>query len=455
MKEGGKMELNSNILSNLCNEFKEYNNINPADFKKYQVKCGLRNEDGTGVMAGLTCICNIRGYVVDDGERVPVEGTLNYRGISVNDIVNGCIRDNRFGFEEVIWLLLFGELPSKSTLDMFCQVLDENRALPESFAEDMIMKAPSRNIMNKLARSVLALYSYDDDPDNIDIKNVLAQCISIIAKIPGIMAYAYQVKRRFFDGESMFVHPLKPGLSTAETILRSIRNDTIFTDEEAKLLDLCLILHADHGGGNNSTFTTRVLTSSHTDTYSTLSAAIGSLKGPRHGGANLKVSEMLEYMMKEVPADADDSVIRDYLIRLVRREAGDRSGLIYGMGHAVYTMSDPRAVILKEQAQKVVAGTELEREFELLKKIERLAPGVLNEVKGNDKMICANVDLYSGLIYRALHIPSDLFTPLFAVARMPGWCAHRLEELTTGGRIIRPAYKAVSKNRKYISLNDR
>lgn len=218
---------------------------------------------------------------------------------------------------------------------------------------------------------------------------------------------------------------------------------------------MCLILHADHGGGNNSTFTTRVLTSSHTDTYSTLSAAIGSLKGPRHGGANLKVSEMLEYMMKEVPADADDSVIRDYLIRLVRREAGDRSGLIYGMGHAVYTMSDPRAVILKEQAQKVVAGTELEREFELLKKIERLAPGVLNEVKGNDKMICANVDLYSGLIYRALHIPSDLFTPLFAVARMPGWCAHRLEELTTGGRIIRPAYKAVSKNRKYISLNDR
>ena len=449
------MELNNNILSNLCNEFKEYNNINPDDYKKYQVKCGLRNEDGTGVMAGLTCICNIKGYVVDDGEKVPVEGRLNYRGINLEDIVNGCINEKRFGFEEVIWLLLFGELPDKDTLEMFRGIISENRELPENFAEDMIMKAPSRNIMNKLSRSVLALYSYCDDPDNIELPNVLAQSISIIAKLPVIMAHAYQVKRRYFDQQSMFLHPLKPELSTSETILRAIRADTEFTEEEARLLDLCLMVHADHGGGNNSTFTTRVLTSSHTDTFATLSAAIGSLKGPRHGGANLKVSEMIGHMMDEIPNIYDDSQIKDYLAKIVRKEVGDKSGLIYGMGHAVYTISDPRAVILKREAQKVAVGTDLEREYHLLDSIERLAPAVLNEIKGTDKAVCANVDLYSGLIYRSLGIPSDLFTPLFAVARMPGWCAHRLEELSTGGRIIRPAYKAVSKNRKYVPMSER
>ena len=449
------MELNNNILSNLCNEFKEYNNINPDDYKKYQVKCGLRNEDGTGVMAGLTCICNIKGYVVDDGEKVPVEGRLNYRGINLEDIVNGCINEKRFGFEEVIWLLLFGELPDKDTLEMFRGIISENRELPENFAEDMIMKAPSRNIMNKLSRSVLALYSYCDDPDNIELPNVLAQSISIIAKLPVIMAHAYQVKRRYFDQQSMFLHPLKPELSTSETILRAIRADTEFTEEEARLLDLCLMVHADHGGGNNSTFTTRVLTSSHTDTFATLSAAIGSLKGPRHGGANLKVSEMIGHMMDEIPNIYDDSQIKDYLAKIVRKKVGDKSGLIYGMGHAVYTISDPRAVILKREAQKVAVGTDLEREYHLLDSIERLAPAVLNEIKGTDKAVCANVDLYSGLIYRSLGIPSDLFTPLFAVARMPGWCAHRLEELATGGRIIRPAYKAVSKNRKYVPMSER
>ena len=449
------MELNNNILSNLCNEFKEYNNINPDDYKKYQVKCGLRNEDGTGVMAGLTCICNIKGYVVDDGEKVPVEGRLNYRGINLEDIVNGCINEKRFGFEEVIWLLLFGELPDKDTLEMFRGIISENRELPENFAEDMIMKAPSRNIMNKLSRSVLALYSYCDDPDNIELPNVLAQSISIIAKLPVIMAHAYQVKRRYFDQQSMFLHPLKPELSTSETILRAIRADTEFTEEEARLLDLCLMVHADHGGGNNSTFTTRVLTSSHTDTFATLSAAIGSLKGPRHGGANLKVSEMLGHMMDEIPNIYDDNQIKDYLAKIVRKEVGDKSGLIYGMGHAVYTISDPRAVILKREVQKVAVGTDLEREYHLLDSIERLAPAVLNEIKGTDKAVCANVDLYSGLIYRSLGIPSDLFTPLFAVARMPGWCAHRLEELATGGRIIRPAYKAVSKNRKYVPMSER
>ncbi|MBQ2318966.1 MAG: citrate synthase, partial [Clostridia bacterium] len=438
----------------LCNEFKEYNNISPTDYKKYQVKCGLRNEDGTGVMAGLTSVCNIKGYVVDDGERVPVDGVLNYRGINVNDIIKGCADDKRLGFEEVVWLLLFGALPDKDTLNMFRAVLADNRELPQNFAEDMIMKAPSRNIMNKLARSVLALYSYDDDPDNIDIKNVLGQCISVIAKLPIIMSHAYQVKRRYFDSKSMFIHPLQPELSTAETILRSIRANRQYTEEEARLLDLCLILHADHGGGNNSTFTTRVLTSSHTDTYATLSAAIGSLKGPRHGGANLKVSEMLNYMMKELP-DIEDDTVKDYLAKIVRKEAADKSGLIYGMGHAVYTKSDPRAVILKKEAEKVAVGTELEKEYRLLEKIEKFSPDVLNGIKGTDKTICANVDLYSGLVYRSLKIPPDLFTPLFAVARMSGWCAHRLEELATCKKIIRPAYKAVAKNQIYIPMNER
>ncbi len=448
------MELNSNILSNLCNEFKEYDNISSADYKKYQVKCGLRNDDGTGVMAGLTCVCNVKGYVVDDGERIPVDGVLNYRGINVEDIVAGCVKDKRLGFEEVVWLLLFGNLPDAATLDMFRAVIADNRELPANFAEDMIMKAPSRNIMNKLSRSVLALYSYDDDPDNIELSNVLAQCISVIAKLPVIMSHAYQVKRRYYDSSSMFIHPLKPELSTAETILRSIRANKKYTDEEARLLDLCLILHADHGGGNNSTFTTRVLTSSQTDTYATLAAAIGSLKGPRHGGANLKVAEMINCMLNELTEITDDSV-KDYLARIIRKEAGDKSGLIYGMGHAVYTKSDPRAAILKREAERVAVGTELEREYQLLEKIERLSPIVLNNAKGTNRTICANVDLYSGLVYRSLHIPSELFTPLFAVARMAGWCAHRLEELATCKKIIRPAYKAVSSSQEYTPIDKR
>ncbi|MBQ2422898.1 MAG: citrate synthase, partial [Clostridia bacterium] len=287
------------------------------------------------------------------------------------------------------------------------------------------------------------------------LSNVLGQCISIIAKLPVIMSHAYQVKRRYFDQSSMYIHTLKPQLSTAETILRAIRADKKYTEEEARLLDLCLIVHADHGGGNNSTFTTRVLTSSHTDTFATLSAAIGSLKGPRHGGANLKVAEMLEHMTAVISDPTDEAAVKDYLAKIVRKEVGDKSGLIYGMGHAVYTISDPRAVILKEEARKVAEGTELEREFLLLDAIERLSPGVLNEIKGSNRAICANVDLYSGLIYRSLGIPSDLFTPLFAVARMAGWCAHRMEELANGGRIIRPAYKSVSNNVVYVPMNER
>lgn len=449
------MELNNNILSNLCNEFKEYNNINPDDYKKYQVKCGLRNEDGTGVMAGLTCICNIKGYVVDDGEKVPVEGRLNYRGINLEDIVNGCINEKRFGFEEVIWLLLFGELPDKDTLEMFRGIISENRELPENFAEDMIMKAPSRNIMNKLSRSVLALYSYCDDPDNIELPNVLAQSISIIAKLPVIMAHAYQVKRRYFDQQSMFLHPLKPELSTSETILRAIRADTEFTEEEARLLDLCLMVHADHGGGNNSTFACRVLSSTGTDTYSAIAAGIGSLKGPKHGGANIKVMEMFEDLKRHCPDWQDEDALRAYLEGLLRGEGFDHTGLIYGMGHAVYSVSDPRAVILKSFVEQLSSEKGCHDEYQLYATVERLAGEVIAKNRKIYKGVCANVDFYSGFVYRMLGLPVDLFTPIFAIARIAGWSAHRMEELINCRKIIRPEYLSVSERQNYVPLEKR
>lgn len=449
------MDISMDVLSSLCNEFKKYNHIDSEDFEKYHVKRGLRNEDGTGVMAGLTQICNVRGYVVDDGELQPVAGQLNYRGISVEDIVKGCCTEDRFGFEEVIWLLLFGFLPDKQKLAWFKDVLAECRELPEYFAEDMIIKAPSQNIMNKLARSVLALYSYDNDPEGSSIENIMRQCIELIAKLPTIMVYAYQVKRRHYDGKSMFFHPINHNHSTAEFVLSSIRADRAFTDQEAKLLDICMLLHADHGGGNNSTFTTRVISSSGTDTYSAISAAIGSLKGPKHGGANIKVMEQLEYMKANISNWRDDGEIRDYLAKQLRRQAGDGSGLVYGMGHAVYTVSDPRAVILKAKAREVTEMNGLEGEFLLLDAVERLTPQVLAELKGTEVSMCANVDLYSGLVYQSLGISSDLFTPLFAISRIPGWCAHRMEEITTSNRIIRPAYKAVSHKKEYTLLADR
>ena len=442
-------------LSSLCEEFKKNNRIKPSDYEKYHVKRGLRNEDGTGVMAGLTSICNVRGYVIDDGERIPVAGKLNYRGISIEDIIAGCDRDNRFGFEEVTWLLLFGDLPSKEKLDWFRGVLADARELPQYFAEDMIIKAPSKNIMNKLSRSVLALYSYDSDPDNTCFENVLSQCIGLIAKLPVIMSYAYQVKRRYYDGKSMFFHPIDPNHSTAECILSSIRPDRAFSEKEAMLLDRCLMLHADHGGGNNSTFTTRVLSSSGTDTYGTLSAAISSLKGPKHGGANIKVMEMVHDIKSHVDNINDEGQVKDYLIKIIKKEANDNSGLIYGMGHAIYTLSDPRAVQIKKMAQDLAQEGNLYNEFCLLNIIEKLTPELMAEFKGINKAMCANVDLYSGLVYTALGVPEDLLTPIFATARISGWCAHRLEEITTGGKIMRPAYKAVWKEQPYIELADR
>ncbi len=429
--------------------------IEPADFKKYDIKRGLRNSDGTGVMAGLTKVCSVEGYVISDGEKIPKEGKLYYRGIDINKIVDACIAENRFGYEEVAYLLLFGSLPKKENLEAFNEILSMSRELPDDFTEDMIMKAPSANIMNKMARSVLAMYSYDSNPDSTDTANVIRQSVQLIAQLPVIMAYAYQVKRRAFYHKSMYLHPLVPGLSTAETVLRSIRSDKKYTDDEAKLLDLCLMLHADHGGGNNSAFATRVVTSSGTDTYSAIAAAIGALKGPKHGGANIKVSEMAGMMLEKINDPGNDAEVKDCLVNVLRKKSGDGSGLVYGMGHAVYTKSDPRAKILRAKAEEFSAGTDFEREFTLLSAIERLTPEVFAEVKGSDKAMCANVDLYSGLVYKILRIPEDLYTPIFTLARISGWSAHRLEELLTGGRIIRPAYKNIGKSIEYVPIADR
>jgi len=439
----------------LCDELKIYSSVAPEYFDRFEVKRGLRNRDGSGVMAGLTKVCAVEGYYIDDGERKPVEGHLTYRGIDINDLVDGCIKENRFGYEEVVWLLLFGHLPTRSQLEDFNKLLSDSRELPEDFIEDMIMKAPSPNIMNKLERSVLSLYSYDSNPDDISIENVLRQSVQLVAQLPTIMTYAYQVKRRYYLEKSMYLHPIKPGLSTAETILYNTRSNRQFTDEEAKLLDLCLMIHAEHGGGNNSAFATRVLTSSGTDTYAAISAGIGSLKGPRHGGANLKVAEMMNFLKADVTDITDEGQVADFLKKIINREAGDKSGLVYGMGHAVYTLSDPRQVILKREALKLAEEKGFGDEFKALDLIEKLTPEIFASEKHNNKKICANVDLYSGLIYQMLGIPEDLYTPLFAIARVAGWSAHRIEELISGNRVIRPAYKNMAVPKEYAPIDER
>lgn len=447
--------VSQDYISSLCGELEKNNSIKPGDFQKYRVKRGLRNPDGTGVMAGLSHVSSVEGYYILDNERIPKEGKLSYRGYDIKDIIADCVADNRFGFEEVVWLLIFGSLPSKDQIAEIRDVLGKSRALPDEFIEDMIMKHPSKDIMNKMARCVMSLYSYDENPDDISTPNVLRQSLQLIAQFPTMMNSAYQIKRRAFYNKSMYLHPIKPELSTAESILRLLRSDKQYTDEEAKLLDICLMIHADHGGGNNSTFSTRVLTSSGTDTYSAITAGLGSLKGPRHGGANIKVAHQMEYIMENLDDSTDDAQVRDMLAKIMKKEAGDGSGLIYGMGHAVYTLSDPRAVILKRSAKKLAFDHGFEKEFMTLDAIERLTPQVFAEIKGVEKPMCANVDLYSGLVYRVLGIPEDLYTPLFATARVAGWCAHRLEELTTSSKIMRPAYKSVTKYRAYTPLDKR
>ena len=450
-----KIVIDDSTKAKLCKEFIENNTIKPEYYDKYNVKRGLRNADGTGVVAGVTNICNVHGYVVNEGEKQPVDGELYYRGYNVTELVKNVIAENRFGYEETVFLLLIGRLPTQDELNLFNKVLGDNRNLPDGFFEDMILKAPSKNIMNKMARSVLALYSYEEWPESMTPEDEMATAISIIAKMPIILVDAYQVKRRTYDGKSMFMHPVRPEETTAQTVLSLLREDRAYTDEEAKLLDIMLMLHAEHGGGNNSTFACRVLTSSGTDPYSAYSAAIGSLKGPRHGGANGKVLEMLDCIMANVNNWDDDGEIADFLAKILKGEANDGSGLIYGMGHAVYTISDPRAVILKENAMRLAKGTEFEGQFKLLEAIERLSPEVYAKVTGKQKIMCANVDLYSGLCYRLLKRPEEAATPLFAVSRMAGWCAHRFEEIVTGKRIIRPAYKSVVKPDKYLPISQR
>ncbi|NLI62578.1 MAG: citrate/2-methylcitrate synthase [Methanosarcinaceae archaeon] len=434
---------------------KKNNVISIEDFEFYNVKRGLRNADGSGVVAGLTRICNVHGYIIDEGDVCPVEGKLTYRGYDIYDLVNACIEENRHGFEETIYLLLTGELPTESQLEAFNSVLSDFRELPDNFLEDVLIKNPSDNIMNMMARAILYLYAYDLNPEDESMENILLQSIKIIAMMPTIMVNAYQVKRRQYDNKSSYFHPPKTDHSMAESILYALRPDRVFTAEEARLLDICLILHADHGGGNNSSFAARVLSSAGTDTYSAIAAALGSLKGTKHGGANAKVEEMIRYIKDGVSDWEDEAEITEFLEKIMKKEAGDGSGLIYGMGHAIYTLSDPRAVILRENARSIAESKGMAAEFRLLESIEKLAPEVFYKMKGRGKTICANVDLYSGFVYRCLGIPSDLFTPIFAVARVAGWCAHRIEEIYTGGRIIRPAYKSLSENPKYIPISKR
>ncbi len=450
-----KMFSNADI-QNLCRDLQKNSQIDQQLYHKFHIKRGLRRSDGTGVLAGITNICNVHGYVVNEGEVEAIPGELIYRGYDIYDLVHNVSKENRYGYEETAYLLLFGKLPTADQLEAFQHYLSMQRPLPSGFVVDMMMKAPSKNIMNKLARSILSLYSYyDADCESTSLEDEMRTAISLIAKMPIIMVNAYQVKRRHFDNQTLYMHPIRPEEQTAETILSMLRPDREYTKEEAQLLDCLLMIHAEHGGGNNSTFTCRVLTSSGTDAYSAYSSAVCALKGPKHGGANIKVSSMLEDFKANVKHWENEGEVADHIRKVLRKEAGDGSGLIYGMGHAVYTLSDPRAVILKKKAFKLAQGKEIEAEFQLLDTIERLTPVIMKEEKGTEKTFCANVDMYSGLVYRMLRIPEELYTPLFAVSRMAGWSAHRMEELMTGGRIIRPAYKAIPKKRKYIPISER
>jgi len=424
-------------------------------YSQFGVKRGLRNADGTGVLAGLTSIGEVHGYVIDEGAKSPVEGKLRYRGIDVEDIVANCRAEKRFGFEEAAFLLMFGFLPTRELLEEFKKDLARYRQLPKEFTEDMILKAPSKNIMNKLARSVLALYSYDDNPDDISVPNLLKQSLSLIARFPVLIANSYACKRHYFDNQSLILHNPVPEYSTAQNFLHLIRPDNKFSALEAEILDLTLILQAEHGGGNNSAFAVHVLSSTGTDTYSAIAAAVGSLKGPKHGGANYKMMSQMNEIKANVENWEDRDEIYEYLKKILRKEAGDGKGLIYGLGHAVYTISDPRAVILKERAAYLAKQTGHEKEFALYSAIEELGPIAFKEIKGVEKPICANIDFYSGFVYQMLGIPQELFTPIFAMARIVGWCAHRIEEITTSNRIIRPAYKSAIKRLSYTPIDKR
>lgn len=442
-------------IENLTEVCKEHTSLDLSLYAKYDVKRGLRDINGKGVLAGLTQVSNVKATKIVDGKEVPCAGSLSYRGYDIKDLTRGFIEDDRYGFEEVTYLLLFGSLPDKKQLADFTQLLANQRSLPTNFVRDVIMKAPSKDIMNGLSRSVLTLYSYDTNPDDTSLPNVLRQCLNLISVFPLLSVYGYQAYNHYIKDKSLYIHNPKKELTTAENILRMLRPDKKYSHLEAKILDIALILHMEHGGGNNSSFTTHVVTSSLTDTYSVMAAAIGSLKGPRHGGANIKVMQMFEDMKKEVKDWTDEEEVSRYLERLLSKDAFDHAGLIYGVGHAVYSKSDPRAIILKSFVEKLSEEKGLHKEFELYNLVEKLAPYVISGERQMYKGVSVNVDFYSGFVYNMLGLPTELYTPIFAIARMVGWSAHRMEELANNGKIIRPAYKTVCQEKEYVNLADR
>lgn len=439
-------------LTEIC---KEHSSLDLSLYAKYDVKRGLRDVNGKGVLAGLTQISNVKATKIEYGKEVPCAGSLYYRGYNIKDLTKGFLMDGRFGFEEVAYLLLFGVLPNEEQLKEFSTILCNQRTLPTNFVRDVVMKAPSKDIMNALARSVLTLYSYDDNPDDISLPNVMRQCLNLISVFPLLSVYGYQAYNHYVKGKSLYIHLPQKGLSTAENILRILRPDKKYTELEAKILDIALILHMEHGGGNNSTFTTHVVSSSGTDTYSAIAAALGSLKGPKHGGANIKVVSMFKDMKKEVKDWTDEDEVRAYLKKLLHKEAFDRRGLIYGMGHAIYSVSDPRAEVLKGFVEKLAKEKGRMKDYNLYAMVERLAPEVIAEERRMYKGVSANVDFYSGFVYSMLDLPLELYTPMFAVARIVGWSAHRMEELINTDKIIRPAYKTVLPEAEYVPLHER
>lgn len=453
----------SDIMNNFQDSFEYFSNIyknmpciDSELYKKYDVKRGLRDLNGKGVLTGLTAISEIRSSVVKDGKEIKCPGKLFYRGIDVEDIIGDFISERRFAFEETAYLLLMGNLPTKTELEKFSELLAlYRRTLPTSFVRDSIMKAPSKDMMNTLSRSVLTLYAYDSNPDSTELDNVLRQCLQLIALFPMLAVYGYQAYRHYHDGRSLYIHSPNPEYSTAENILHLLRSDSKFSALEAKVLDIALVLHAEHGGGNNSSFTTHVVTSSGTDTYSAIAAALGSLKGPKHGGANIKVVQMMEDMKNKVKDWEDDEEIERYLVKLLNKEEFDRTGLIYGMGHAVYSISDPRATVFRSFVKELSAEKNKQKEFMLYQKLESLAPKVIAKERQIYKGVSANVDLYSGFAYSMLNLPMELYTPIFAIARIAGWSAHRMEEIKNAGKIIRPTYKSVCEERPYVKVQDR
>ena len=439
-------------LTKVC---EENSKMDVSLYGKYDVKRGLRDINGKGVLAGLTQVSNIVSSKTIDGKSVPCDGELYYRGINIKDLTNGFLKENRFGFEETTYLLLFGVLPTEEQLKDFCKILGNQRSLPRNFVRDVIMKAPSKDMMNTLSRSVLTLYSYDSNPEDISLPNVLRQCINLISIFPMLSVYGYQAHRHYNQNKSLYIHNPKKELSTAENILRMLRSDKKYTPLEAKILDLALVLHMEHGGGNNSTFTTHVVSSSGTDTYSAIAAALGSLKGPKHGGANIKVVSMFDDMKKHVHDWKDEEEVSAYLRKLLHKEAFDKRGLIYGMGHAVYSISAPRARIFKQFVKQFADEKGRQKDYRLYEMVERLAPVIIAEERHIYKGVSANVDFYSGFVYSMLELPLELYTPMFAIARIVGWSAHRMEELINTDKIIRPAYKNVLEEQAYIALEER